>query len=106
SVARAHELVGEASELLRRHVGEPARRLIVVLVLEPRQALHAPDHGAELARALLPGPGEALLVRVLGSDLEEEPDALSRHGHLEVRMLLVAARVGAEGDPRVVGRVD
>ena len=43
---------------------------------------------------------------VLGTDLEEEAHAVARQRHLEVRVLLVPAPVGGEGDPRVVRRVD
>src|SRR2546425_48057 len=42
---------------------------------------------------------------VPGTDLEEEPDAVARDRDLEVAVLLVSARVRAERDPRVVGRV-
>src|SRR5262249_60843341 len=58
-----------------------------------------------LGRVLLPGRGPLLLVGVLGSDLEQEPHAGARDGEFEVAVLLVAARVTGEGDPRVVGRV-
>src|SRR6185295_16363263 len=44
-------------------------------------------------------------VGMLGADLEEEAHAVTRDGDLEVTVLLVAAGVGPEGDPRIVRRV-
>ena len=67
---------------------------------------HAAQHRAQPERALLPGAGPALLVGVLGPDLEEESHAVPRHRHLEVAGLLVAAGLGPERHPGVVGRID
>src|SRR2546422_4462824 len=50
-------------------------------------------------------PYTTLFRSVLGTDLEEEPDGVARDRDLEVAVLLVPARVRAERDPRVVGRV-
>src|SRR5215470_9525303 len=105
-VARPGQLVGQLAELLEREIGEWRRRLLIVLVLEPRQVLDPSQDWPDLGRILLPRARPALLVGVLRADLEEEADAVTRHGDLEVAVLLVAAGVGAEGDPRILGRVD
>src|SRR5207249_206081 len=80
-------------------------RRLVVLVLEPRELLHPPQNRSELTRVLLPRRGPVLLVGVLRPDLEEEAHAVPRDRDLEVAVLLVAALVRREGDPRVVGRI-
>src|SRR3989475_11955766 len=90
-VARPCELVGELADPLRREVGERRRQLLVVLVLEPREALHAAQDRGDFRRILLPGSCPALLVGVLGTDFEEEPDGVARDRDLVVAWLLVVA---------------
>src|SRR5712691_6017805 len=106
AAATAEELVSEPRESLDIEIGEHPGRLFVVLVLEPREAPHPAEHRAEPRRVLLPGCGPPLFVGVLGACLEQEPDAVPRHGDLEVAVLLVPAPVWRERYPRVVRRVD
>src|SRR5215468_9890894 len=54
TVAGADELVGELGELLGGQVGELRGRLLVVLVLEPREPPDAPEHRREPRRVALP----------------------------------------------------
>src|SRR5262249_36549449 len=94
------------AEILGGQIAKRRARRLVVLVLEPGETLHATEHGADLWRALLPRRRPPLLVRVLGTDLEEEAYAVARDRDLEVSVLLVPATVRREGHPCVVRRID
>src|SRR6185295_3935362 len=78
AVARARKLVAELRQLLGGEIGERRGGLLVVLVLEPGQTVDATEHGREPRGALLPRGGPALLVLVLGADLEEKPHGTPR----------------------------
>src|SRR5262249_19019293 len=106
AVARTDDLVREPAEILGGQIAKRRARRLVVLVLEPGETLHATEHGADLWRALLPRRRPPLLVRVLGTDLEEEAHAVAGDRDLEVSVLLVPATVRREGHPCVVGRID
>src|SRR5262249_19400100 len=105
AVPRPSRLVAQRPPRRRIEVGQRGGRLLVVLVLEPPEPADRGEASRQARRLLLPGPGEGRLGGVLGADLEQEAKAVAGDGHLEVLGLLVAAPVGSERDPRVVGRV-
>src|SRR5437764_13025416 len=84
AVPRPRQLVAQMGERVGCQVRERRRRLLVVLVLEPREVLDPPEDGRQSRRAPPPGRGPALLVGMLRAHLEEEAHAVARDGHLEV----------------------
>src|SRR3989441_13196549 len=72
TVAGADDVIGESRQVVGGEIAEGRGRRLVVLVLEPGQSLDPAEHGSEVWRALLPRRSPALLVGVLGTDLEEE----------------------------------
>src|SRR2546425_3321616 len=106
AVPGARELVPRARVVLGRELAQDGGRPLVVLVLEPGEALGAPQHGRQLGTLPLPGRRPAPLLRMLGPRLEEKAHDVARDRHLEVAVLLVAALVEGEGDPGVARRID